>query len=108
MNSSDSHNKKPHQERLEKSPSEGKASETIQSTLIFSKHYHVSIMVALVTLSAIGILGYGGYRLDLLMDTKNIFMVAGLVFSFPISQFVLYKWIRGKYIPNVKKHNKTL
>lgn len=79
--------------------------EMIESTLMFSKHYHVSMMVALMTIGSVALLGYLGYRLDLLLGTKNAFMVLGLIFSFPLSQFALYKWIKEKYIPSIKKIN---
>jgi len=84
-----------------------KTEEMIESTLMFSKHYHVSMMVALITVGTLALLGYGGYQLDLFLGTKKVFMVLGLIVSFPISQFALYKWIKEKYIPNVKKLSKN-
>lgn len=81
----------------------------IESTLMFRKHYHVSMMVALITISSVVLFGYLGHQIDLFLGTKNAFLVIGLVFSFPFSQFALYKWVKEKYIPSVKnlsKHKK--
>lgn len=88
------------------SPKKEKREEMIESTLMFSRHYYVSMMVGLITISSVAILGYLGYRLDLYLGTKNAFLVLGLIFSFPFSQFALYKWIKEKYIPSVKKLHK--
>lgn len=96
----------PTSEGKNESPKKEKREDMIESTLMFRKHYHVSLMVAMITMGSVALFGYLGYRLDLFLGTKNAFLVLGLLFSFPFSQFALYKWVKEKYIPSVKKLHK--
>lgn len=79
-----------------------KKSPATPSNLIFSGHYRVSIMVALISIGFIVLFGFIGFQLDILLGSKPILMLLGLVISFPVSQIVLYKWIVTKYIPQKK------
>jgi|CXWL01.1.fsa_nt_gi F0F1-type ATP synthase assembly protein I len=89
-------------------PHAGQRDDMITSTLMFGKHYQVSLMVALSTLGTVGALGYLGYTLDAFLVTNNTFLVIGILISFPLSQFILYKWIKERYIPRVKAIDKKL
>lgn len=80
----------------------------IKSHLMFQKHYQVTLMVALTTLSTIGIMSYLGHLLDVWLGFKAAFVIVGLLLSFPVSQIILYKWIKERYIPQVKQISKNL
>ena len=87
-------------------PSDTKGSsskEMMKSTLLFSQHWRISLMVALISVGSIALLAYLGSRLDLYLGTYPAFLIFGLIVSFPLSQLVIYKWIKKSYIPRVKK-----
>lgn len=75
----------------------------IKSTLMFSQHWRISLMVAFISIFSIGLFAYLGYQADLFFDTYPAFLVVGVILSFPVSQFATYKWIKEKYIPRMKK-----
>jgi F0F1-type ATP synthase assembly protein I len=85
-----------------------KRPETIKSTLMFSEHLRVTGMV--VTISLLCIAGFAllGWFLDGYFGTRPIIAVFAVVFSFPFSQFLIYKWINKKYVPRLidKSHTK--
>lgn len=62
--------------------------------LMFSKHLQITLRVAAITLGSIGIFTGGGYLLDMKFATKPLFLILGLVISFPLSQFLIYKSMR--------------
>lgn len=75
----------------------------MKSSLLLSQHWRVSLAVALISISSIALFAFLGYNLDLVLDTSPAFVVVGLIISFPFSQFAVYKWIKGKYMPRMKK-----
>jgi len=62
--------------------------------LIFSKHLQITLRVAAITLGSIGIFTVGGYALDMQIGTKPLFLIIGLLISFPLSQYLIYKKFR--------------
>lgn len=77
--------------------------EKVKSMLLFTKHYQVSFMAALTTVVFAGVLGFLGSKLDGWYGSNHLWMIICLLISLPISQIVLYKWIKKKYIPRIKK-----
>ena len=75
----------------------------MKSSLMFSQHWRISLMVALISISSIAVFAYIGSRLDVVFGTHPAFLIVGVIISFPISQFVVYRWIKEKYIPQMKK-----
>lgn len=89
----------------EKPDTEAKKSQNaVLSNLIFSGHYRVSIMVALISFVSIALFALIGYQLDLYLGTKPILMFLGALISFPFAQVVIYRWITTRYI---KKNNRS-
>lgn len=70
---------------------------------MMTQHIRVTVMVALITLLSIGLLGGGGYLLDQQFDTKPFLTIAGVLISFPLSQFIIYRWVKGQYVPSIVK-----
>ncbi|MDF2378682.1 MAG: AtpZ/AtpI family protein [Candidatus Gracilibacteria bacterium] len=79
-----------------------KSSQTVPSTLMFSSHIRVTFMVAFINIVTIGLLGFGGYQIDLLYNTKPMMTLLGVVIAFPLSQYAVFKWVKSKYLPHVK------
>ena len=77
----------------------------VKSTLMFSQHFRVSIMVALITVTVMGGLSFLGYQLDAVYQTKPAFLIVGLVMAFPLSQLVVYKWVKKRYLPKITQKN---
>ncbi len=75
----------------------------VKSTLMFSQHFRVSIMVALITVTVMGTLSLIGYQLDSVYQTKPAFLIVGLVMAFPLSQLVVYRWVKKNYLPKITK-----
>ncbi|MDP3975375.1 MAG: AtpZ/AtpI family protein [bacterium] len=84
--------------------SEGKP-KMMKSTLLLSHHLRVTAMVALITICSVSLLGYGGWRLDDWFSTSPLFLIIGLIISFPLSQFAIYRWIKNHHIPFLKKQD---
>lgn len=84
-----------------------KKPDTIKSTLMFSEHIRVTAMVVLVSLLCIAGFALLGRFLDGIFETEPMLMVIGVVVSFPFSQFIIYKWIKKKYVPHLidKSHS---
>lgn len=63
--------------------------------LMFAKHFQITIRVALITLGGLAIFGGGGYLLDTQFGTKPLFLIIGVVVSYPIIQVALYRTFRS-------------
>ena len=85
---------------MEQSPK--KPDDLIKSTLLLSQHYRVSAMVISASVFSIALLAYLGYRLDLYFATYPFLLIVGVLVSFPLSQVLIIKWIKEKYIPSRK------
>lgn len=91
------------EEKSEKQMPREAQEEKVKSMLIFTKHYQVTFMAALTTVVFAGVMGYAGAQMDLWLETGRLCMIIGLLLSLPVSQIVLYKWIKKSYIPRIKK-----
>lgn len=89
----------------EKSEEASKKSSSHSSTLMFSQHFRVSLMVAAISVSMIGLFAGGGYLLDQQFQTKPLFLLAGVILSFPLSQFAVYRWVKKSYVPKITSKN---
>jgi F0F1-type ATP synthase assembly protein I len=61
--------------------------------------------VAGVTVTNTLLLGYIGYYLDSLYNTKPLLLIIGIVIAFPISQYMIYKILKSvisKRFPDLK------
>lgn len=58
------------------------------SDMIFSKHYAMTWRVFVVTAGSLAICGGIGYGLDLLLATRPVLLIIGLVASFPVAQIM--------------------
>ena len=74
---------------------------------MFSEHIRVTAMVAVITLSTIGLMSGAGYLLDKQLNASPLFLIAGLVVSFPLSQFVIFRWVKKHYVPRVAKKSSS-
>lgn len=72
----------------------------IKSTRLLSQHYKVSIMVVVCAIISIAFFGYLGYRLDVYFETYPLVFIIGILISFPCSQILIIKWIKGRYVPS--------
>ena len=76
-------------------PKEGQKATPELQDLMFSKHIQITLRVAAITLGSILIFSGGGFLLDMQIGTKPLFLILGLVVSFPLSQYIIYRTFRS-------------
>lgn len=92
---------------MEKPNKNSDTSQTVKSTLMFSEHARVSAMVAVITILSIGLIAGGGYLLDQQFDTGPLFLIIGMVASFPLSQLIIFRWVKKNYVPRLQKKSSS-
>jgi len=85
---------------------EDKPDHALDSTLMFSEHFRVTITVVASSLLCIGLFGGGGYLIDQSLGTYPGFMIAGVLVSFPFSQYLIYRWVHKNYTPSLINKSK--
>ncbi|GEM_PF-4844186 len=75
----------------------------VPSHLVLTDHFRVTAMVVIISLSSLGLFGYGGYLLDQYFNTGHLLFILLILISFPTAQYLLYKWITENYLRSVKK-----
>lgn len=65
------------------------------TTLMFSKHYLISIRVIFISILTIAIVGGLGYYLDTITNHKPLFTIISLIIAFPLMQLLIYKSIHN-------------
>ncbi len=83
-----------------------KSQQAITSTLMFSQHFRVTLMVALISITMIALFSGSGYLLDIQLDTEPLFLLIGVVISFPLSQLAVYRWVKKSYVPKITSQDK--
>jgi len=91
MDSSQDVLKKNSQEELK----EGQKATPELQELMFNKHIQITLRVSAITLGSIILFAGGGLLIDTQIGTKPLFLIIGLLISFPLSQYVIYKTFRN-------------
>ena len=96
---------KQEQKAVDKKPSS--TDEKIKSTLMFSEHIRVTTMVVMINVCSIALLGGGGYLLDQSLETQPALAIAGFLLSFPVAQYIIYRWVNKSYVPSIVEKSKS-
>ena len=55
-----------------------------------SEHFQITWRVALITLTSILVFGGGGWMIDKWLGKFPLFMIIGMVISYPVAQVLIY------------------
>ena len=72
------------------------------SQKFFENRIRMFLRVTLISLVVCGLMIGLGYVLDLYLESKPKFLIAGLVLAFPLTQFAVYKYVK-KLTDNLSK-----
>ena len=75
----------------------------IDSQIYFQNRVRMFLHVTFISLLVCAVMIGLGYMLDLYLDTKPKFLIAGLVLAFPLTQFVVYLHVK-KFTNNLSNN----